>query len=162
MAGSFNAGRNAGSSASQDRSSQSQDRQSFDRPSNSAGRGAGQESTGDRVRARAYEIFESRTVRGEEGDAMTDWLRAEVELSAAQTDESDSPLTNDQPSSTDQAMFRDQVRSGRDGNTHGGGSTGYSGGVDGPASEASERLSSQDSMPDPSGTSRNTERGSRY
>lgn len=35
----------------------------------------------DRIRARAYEIFESRQVIGRQGDALSDWLQAESELS---------------------------------------------------------------------------------
>ena len=39
----------------------------------------------DRIRARAYEIFAARNANGGQGDATSDWLQAERELTGAGT-----------------------------------------------------------------------------
>lgn len=38
------------------------------------------EATPERIRTRAYEIFQERSGRGAAGDALSDWLQAEREL----------------------------------------------------------------------------------
>lgn len=40
------------------------------------------EVTPERIRARAYELFETRRATGAVGDAATDWMQAEQELAA--------------------------------------------------------------------------------
>lgn len=48
-------------------------------------RGGGCEVTCDCIRARAYEIFAARNANGGQGDATSDWLQAERELTGAGT-----------------------------------------------------------------------------
>lgn len=60
-----------------------------------AGRAIGEEThieiTPDRIRLRAYEIYEARN--GAPGDALSDWVRAEGELNGADPDATtDTPL----------------------------------------------------------------------
>jgi hypothetical protein len=38
------------------------------------------ESREEEIRRRAYSIYEARAHRGEAGDALSDWLKAEQEL----------------------------------------------------------------------------------
>lgn len=47
------------------------------------GGGAGRRVPCDCIRARAYEIFAARSANGARGDAVSDWLRAERELTSA-------------------------------------------------------------------------------
>ena len=47
--------------------------------------GGGCEVTCDCIRARAYEIFAARNANGGQGDATSDWLQAERELTGAGT-----------------------------------------------------------------------------
>ena len=45
----------------------------------------GSKAIEETIRVRAYEIFETRTNNGQDGDAVSDWLEAEREL--RQTDQ---------------------------------------------------------------------------
>jgi hypothetical protein len=57
---------------------------SSQRPDVSAGSaGAPARAAVERVQARAYEIYRSRTQRGGRGDALSDWLQAEREQNSS-------------------------------------------------------------------------------
>ncbi len=54
-----------------------------DRPPTTPSAGIRGEVTADRIRARAYEIYQARNGNGGPGDAVSDWAQAERELNGS-------------------------------------------------------------------------------